>query len=95
MRLNNIAVYAAIIAVCTISAILSFVFTLIANIVTCFISPIAIAVYAASITWRYSDEAALGWEVRLRGLQMLFALPSAITVAKTTDIVETLRTKIR
>lgn len=95
MRLNNIAIYAAIVALCAISAILSFIFTLIANVVTCFISPIAIAVYATTITWMYSDEKALSWEMKLRSVQMIFALPAVITVSKTADIAETLRTKLR
>lgn len=96
MRLiRNIAIYAAIAALCAISAILSFIFTLIANIVTCFISPIAIAAYATTITWMYSDEKAMSWEVKLQAVQMVFALPAVITVAKTADIAETLRTKLR
>ena len=96
MRLiNNAAIYAAIIAVCVIAALLCLICTLITDIVACFISPIAIAAYAAVITWRYSDETAMSWQTKLAIVQSIFALPSGMVVAISAGVTETLRSKIR
>lgn len=96
MRLvNNVAIWIAAITVCVIAALLSAVLTLITNVIALFLAPAWIAVYAAVFAWTGDEDMSARWEMHLRRVQTIFALPAATVAAVASMINDTLRPKIR
>lgn len=89
MRLiRNTAIRFAGVTVCVIAMILSVVFTLV-------VAPIMIAAYAADFTWTGNEVRSLRWEMTMYQIQAVFALPTVTTIALTSCVNDSLRSKIR
>lgn len=96
MRLvHNTAIRFAAATVCVIAALLSAVLTLITNVIALFLAPAWIAVYSAVFAWTGDEDMSLRWEMHLRRVQTIFALPAATVAAVASMINDSLRLKIR
>ena len=96
MRLvRNIAIYIAATTVCLIAMLLAAVLTLITNTIALVITPVWIAVYAAVFAWTGDENLSWQWEMGMRRVQVVFALPSSTVIAVASITNDKLWTKLR
>ena len=92
---RNIAIYIAAAAVCLIAMLLAVVLKLITDLVALVIAIVWIAAYAVVFAWTGDENLSWRWEMSMRRVQTIFALPSSTVIAVASIVNDKLWTKLR